>query len=56
MHMFKCFNFQQAIKGNKVFNESNQIVYFQWTLRDSTLTQGDNFVNNHFQSFFDKFS
>jgi hypothetical protein len=54
MHMFKCFNFQQALKGNEVFIESTQIVYFQWT-RDSTLTRGDNFVNNYFQCIFDKF-
>lgn len=55
MHMFKSFNFQQAIKGNEVFNESTQIIYLQWTLRDSSLTLGENFVNNHFQCIFEKF-
>jgi hypothetical protein len=47
--------FKQAIKVNGVTQEGTKIMYFQWTLWDTPLTRGDNFVNNHLDYTFDKF-
>jgi hypothetical protein len=48
--------FKQAIKVNGVTQEGTKLVYFQWMLRDTTLTWGDNFVNNRLNCTFNKFA
>jgi hypothetical protein len=48
--------FKEAIKVNGVTQVCMKIVYFQLTLRDTTLTWGNNFVNNHPNCNFNKFA
>jgi hypothetical protein len=48
--------FKQAIKVNGVTQEGTKITYFQWTLWDTTLAWGDNFVDNHLDCTFGKFA
>jgi hypothetical protein len=37
---------KQVIKVNGVTHEGTKIAYFQWMLRNTTLTWGDNFVDS----------
>jgi len=48
--------FKQAIKVNGVTQKGTKLVYFQWMLRDTTLTWGDNFVNSRSNCTFNKFA
>ncbi len=48
---------KQVIKVNGVTHEGTKFVYFQWTLQDTTLTWGDNFVNfNHLDYTYSEFA